>query len=149
MSDNSDGNDNETLDVEWGDPKLMDRCAVCGAAPCNADNPDNIAYFGVCPECHHTDGYLCVGVNKDDQEIGKIAVLLCRTHKTLWVAGYKEFSSWRNETVEEQKALQSTLGFWSDYTKVEPVYCSQEGMESGSIVVSVHRITAEDLASSV
>jgi hypothetical protein len=145
MSDSFDGNDNENLDVAWGDPKLMDLCAVCGTAPCNANNPDNVAYFGVCPMCHQTDGYICVGDDESDKEIGRVAVLLCRVHKTCWSAGYKTFSSWRNETVEEQKALQSALGFWTDYDKAEPMYCSQEGMESGSILVSVHRITAEDL----
>jgi hypothetical protein len=135
----------DVKEVQFGDPELMDYCAICGTAPCNADNPKNIAYFGVCPQCHRTDGYICVGVNKDDQEIGKIAVLLCRAHKTCWSAGYKTFSSWRDETVEEQTALQSALGFWTDYEKVKPVYCSQEGMESGCIFVSVHCITAEDL----
>lgn len=124
-------------------------CTVCGTNPCNADNPENIAYFWVCPQCHCTDGYICVGVNKDDREIGKIAVLLCRTHNTCWSAGYKTFSSWRDETVEQQKALQSALGIWTDYDKVQPFYCSQEGMESGSTVVSVHRITAENLTKRV
>jgi hypothetical protein len=44
---------NENLDVEFGDSKLMGFCAVCRTASCNANSPDSIAYFGVCPVCHH------------------------------------------------------------------------------------------------
>jgi hypothetical protein len=136
----------ENLDVQFGDQKLMDdTCAVCGTATCNANNPDNVAYFGVCPMCHQTDGYICVGDDESDKEIGRVAVLLCRVHKTCWSAGYKTFSSWRGETVEQQKALQAELGFWSNYSLVEPVYCSSEAIEESSRCVSVHRITAKDL----
>lgn len=146
MKDDLNEDDNGVIDVEFGDPSLMDTCAVCGMAPCNADNPRNIAYFGVCPECHHTDGYICVGRDEPDSEIGKVAVLLCRAHKTCWSAGYKTFSSWRDETVEQQKALQDELGFWRDYRLVEPLYCSQESMGEGCQMISVRRITSENLA---
>lgn len=146
MSDSFEGHDNENLDVEFGDPQLMGYCAVCGTAPCNANNPDNVAYFGVCPKCHRTDGYIWVGKNESDPDIGRVAVMLCRTHKTCWSAGYKTFSSWRDDTVEQQKALQAELGFWSDYDQVAPVHCSNEAISGSSRVLSVHRITAEDLA---
>lgn len=137
--------DDDVVSVEFDDQTLMDTCSVCGEAPCNADNPKNIAYFGACPVCHRTDGYICVGVNESDPEIGMVAVLLCRAHKKCWSAGYKTFSSWRDETVEQQKALQAGLGFWSDYEKVDPVYCSSEAIDETNGVVSVHRITSKDL----
>ena len=56
MDDNFNLEDDDVFDVDFGDPEMMGFCAVCGSAPCRADDPDNIAYFGVCPTCHHADG---------------------------------------------------------------------------------------------
>jgi hypothetical protein len=94
-------------------------------------------------DCLGTD--ICVGSNESDPEIGRVAVLLCRAHKTFWSAGYRTFSSWRDETVEQQKALQHELSFWCDYSLVDPVYCSAGAMTEGNSVISVHRVTADDL----
>jgi len=83
-------------------------CPVCGTDPCNAVNH----CFGVCPECHKTDGYLNVGNNH---------VFICETHKTAWCVGANLFSSAMYETPEQQRAEQEQIGFDS-YEIVEPHY---------------------------
>ena len=70
----------------------------------------NDNYFGVCPLCHETDGYI---------NIGATHWFICEEHKTKWCAGESLFSSWMDETEEEQQAERDRLGF-SEYREVEP-----------------------------
>lgn len=112
MSDNLDVNDGDVLHVEWGNPKLMGFCSICNTSPCNAVNH----YFGVCPVCHGTDGYL---------NVGHTHVFICKTHKTAWAIGADLFSSCMEETPEEQRAEQEQIGF-AEYRKVEPHYAMME-----------------------
>ena len=46
-------------------------------------------YFGGCPECGDTNGYLNVGGNH---------WFVCDAHKTKWCVGYGLFSSWQEES---------------------------------------------------
>ena len=67
-------------------------------------------YFGLCPHCHQTDGYYNAGRNH---------WFFCREHKTKWWAGSNLFSSWRDETEEEQRKQYDVNAFGS-YERVEP-----------------------------
>ncbi len=51
-------------------------------------------YFGVCPHCEKTDGYV---------NAGSTHVFYCDEHKVSWIAGANLFSGWRDETEEEQR----------------------------------------------
>jgi hypothetical protein len=75
---------------------------------------EDIDYFGGCPECYASDGYI---------NIGREHVFYCADHKTAWSAGFNLFSSWRNETEDEQRAEYDRLGF-GEFAKVQPVYSS-------------------------
>ena len=50
-------------------------------------------YFGGCPECGSQDGYF---------NVGRDHWVVCEKHKTRWCIGSNLFSSWRDETKEEQ-----------------------------------------------
>ena len=58
-------------------------------------------YFGVCPTCHKHDGYVNVGGGH---------WFLCNEHRVMWFIGANLFSSWRDETEEEQRATFERLG---------------------------------------
>ena len=59
-------------------------------------------HFGTCPDCGKTDGYI---------NIGRSHWFYCAEHKTRWIAGSNLFSSWLEETREEQKARYEELEF--------------------------------------
>ena len=80
MSDAFDGNDDETLDVEWGDPKLMGFCP--SATPCRAKRSMSTGVYR--PICHRNDGYVNL-VN--DGGTGASHYMVCETHKTCWAFG--------------------------------------------------------------
>lgn len=66
-------------------------------------------YFGGCPECGNSDGYLNIGGNH---------WFSCDAHRTRWCAGYNLFSDWRCEAPEIWDANEASL---SDYRVVEPL----------------------------
>ena len=66
-------------------------------------------YFGVCPECHHTDGYL---------NVRKSHYGTCHKHKTCWSIGSGLFSSWQSENEAEWEKNSRLL---DGYRKVEPL----------------------------
>jgi len=81
-------------------------------------------YFGGCPECGKSDGYL---------NAGRTHVFFCREHKVRWIAGSNLFSDWRNETEEEQRRAWNEAGL--EGTKlVEPIYPERNKGVSGSRV---------------
>lgn len=45
-------------------------------------------YFGTCPECHKSDGFL---------NVGRLHFGRCETHRTYWAIGSNLFSGWRDE----------------------------------------------------
>lgn len=61
-------------------------------------------YFGACPKCHDTDGYIKVGSDH---------WFLCIEHKIRWFVGSNLFSSWEEQTEEKQKEICDVLDFSS------------------------------------
>jgi hypothetical protein len=59
-------------------------------------------YFGVCPHCGKTDGYI---------NIGRSHWMFCREHRVKWWIGSNIFSSWRYQTEAEQEAQYNALSF--------------------------------------
>jgi hypothetical protein len=59
-------------------------------------------YFGLCPKCHKSDGYINVGRNHWG---------LCEEHRTKWCIGSNLFSSWRDEHEAEQRRQYNALRF--------------------------------------
>lgn len=76
-------------------------------------------YFGLCPVCKETDGYLSVGRNH---------WFVCEKHRVRWWIGENVFSSWRDETESEQQRHCEEIGF-DTFTDVEPFYPEIEGVE--------------------
>jgi hypothetical protein len=69
-------------------------------------------YFGGCPHCGETHGFLNVGPQHFH---------VCDTHRTYWLIGENLFSGWKDETEEEWDRNAEKLG---SYRKVEPLPCS-------------------------
>lgn len=67
-------------------------------------------YFGACPECGRHDGYVNLGRNH---------IFICREHRTGWCIGSNLFSSWQDQTPEQQAEVERML---EDYYEVEPIY---------------------------
>jgi hypothetical protein len=71
-------------------------------------------YFGGCPHCGKADG--CTNV-------GRSHWYFCKLHKTKWCIGANLFSSWRNETEDEQRRAYDEIGL-DGFTAVEPLPCT-------------------------
>ncbi|MCP5306097.1 MAG: hypothetical protein H6953_11710 [Chromatiaceae bacterium] len=71
--------------------------------------PATTEYFGGCPRCGKTDGYL---------SIGRDHYFVCDAHRTYWYAGSNLFSSWRKETEADWQRNRNEL---AGYRQVEPV----------------------------
>jgi hypothetical protein len=69
----------------------------------------DIPYFGSCPECGKTDGYINIGGNH---------WFVCDKHKTKWCAGFNLFSCWKDESEEIWQANAVKL---EGYKKVAPI----------------------------
>lgn len=67
-------------------------------------------YFGGCPTCGKNDGY---------RNAGRSHWFFCTAHKLRWCAGINLFSSWQNETEEEQREKFKLI---ENYEEVEPIY---------------------------
>jgi hypothetical protein len=82
-------------------------------------NVDN--YFGGCPRCSKTDGYI---------NIGRSHWFFCKAHRTKWWVGSNIFSSWREQTEDQQRRAYDEIGL-ANFTVVEPLPCElwkkQEG----------------------
>jgi hypothetical protein len=66
-------------------------------------------YFGGCPHCGDTQGYLNVRGNH---------WFVCDAHRTKWCVGYNLFSDWKDEDPEVWTANTSRL---MSYSEVEPL----------------------------
>jgi hypothetical protein len=75
-------------------------------------------YFGGCPHCGRTDGYA---------NAGKSHRFFCKDHRTSWCVGSNLFSSWRDQTEDEQRRIWAEIGL-DEFTDVEPLPCT-EAME--------------------
>jgi hypothetical protein len=71
-------------------------------------------YFGGCPHCGRADG--CTNV-------GRSHWFFCKTHKTKWCIGWNLFSSWRDQTEDEQRRAYDEIGL-GEFTTVEPLPCT-------------------------
>jgi hypothetical protein len=74
------------------------------------DHRDVDDYFGLCPFCLHTDGYI---------NIGREHWFFCKEHKAKWCAG-SNLCSWRDDTEDSQRKIFDELDFGS-FKIVEPV----------------------------
>jgi hypothetical protein len=61
-------------------------------------------YFGVCPVCKKHDGFI---------NVGRSHWFFCKEHKIKWCAGSNIFSSWKEETEEEQLRIYDEIGLGS------------------------------------
>jgi hypothetical protein len=68
-------------------------------------------YFGGCPTCGQSDGYL---------NAGRSHRFFCKEHKTAWLVGSNLFSDWRRETEEEQREKWDAVGL-DTFEDVDPL----------------------------
>ena len=68
--------------------------------------------FGLCPFCHKQDGFA---------NAGKSHRFFCKEHRVSWPVGSNLFSSWRDETEEEQRRIWDEIGL-NDFTEVKPYH---------------------------
>ncbi len=66
-------------------------------------------YFGGCPECGDTDGYL---------NAERVHFFICNKHKTRWRIGENLFSSWHEETEADWRDNAKRL---ASYREVKPM----------------------------
>jgi hypothetical protein len=71
-------------------------------------------YFGLCPTCHKCEGFI---------NVGRSHWLYCTEHKVKWLIGANIFSSWRDETEAEQRAIYNEIGM-GGFKEVQPYYHS-------------------------
>ena len=74
------------------------------------DEGANDDYFGVCPECGKSDGYI---------NIARAHWFYCAAHKINWCVGWNLFSSWQYETEDQQRETYERLGFGT-FRTIEP-----------------------------
>lgn len=74
--------------------------------PEETDSPSG--YFGLCPICGQTDGYL--NIHRDHY-------FVCHQHKLRWLVGSNLFSTWRDEGPE---VWQENNDLLSGYRMIEP-----------------------------
>ena len=67
-------------------------------------------YFGLCPECGTTDGFLNIRSNH---------FFVCDDCKTAWCVGSNLFSAWKEEDESVWEKNEAKL---ADYRMVEPIY---------------------------
>jgi hypothetical protein len=77
-------------------------------------------YFGVCPICKGTDGYV---------NIGRSHWSICKQHRARWFIGENVFSSWHDKTESEQQREREEIGF-DAFTDVKPFYPEIEGVKN-------------------
>jgi hypothetical protein len=61
-------------------------------------------HFGVCPVCGKHDGYV---------NVGRSHWFVCNEHKVKWCFGANVFSSWREQSEEEQRRIYDARGIGS------------------------------------
>jgi hypothetical protein len=76
-------------------------------------------YFGLCPICKKTDGYV---------NVGRSHWFICEEHRVRWCIGSNVFSSWHYETESEQQRHCEEIGF-DTFKDVKPFYPEIEGVQ--------------------
>ena len=102
----------QTARVQVGGPELIQRTA--------AERDLGLKAFGVCPTCRKTDGYA---------NVRKLHIFFCREHKVRWRVGINLFSSWKDQTEDEQRHIYETVGL-GGFAEIEP-YMSAEAQHLG------------------
>jgi hypothetical protein len=92
-------------------------------------------YFGACPECGDTNGYL---------NVGRSHWFVCDIHRTRWCAGSNLFSSWLDEDDEvwaaNVKLLESCREVEplpeepDDSDEIEPADCMTDSSQGASAI---------------
>ncbi len=72
--------------------------------------------FGICPYCLNTKPYLNIGMGH---------WFYCEKHKVRWFVGSNLFSSWRDETEEQQRKQFDAMNFGS-YRQIKPFHLDNE-----------------------
>jgi hypothetical protein len=75
-------------------------------------------YFGLCPICKGTDGYV---------SIGRSHWFICQQHRVRWFIGENVFSSCHDEVEAEQQREREEIGF-DTFTDVNAFYPEIEGV---------------------
>jgi hypothetical protein len=70
-----------------------------------AEYEERWGYWGLCPDCHRTDGCLNVGGNH---------WFHCEQHRTRWCVGWNLFSAWRDEPESVHKRNAEKLSAFKD-----------------------------------
>ena len=73
---------------------------------------ENRGYFGVCPQCRRNDG--CANV-------GPSHWFFCKKHRVKWCIGSNLFSSWKDETEEEQRRVYDEIGL-GEFEEIKPLH---------------------------
>lgn len=74
-------------------------------------------YFGGCPECGNTNGYL---------NLRSTHVFVCDEHKTGWIIGANLFSCWKEETEQD---WDKNLKLLEGYRKVKAIHAQDADVE--------------------
>jgi hypothetical protein len=75
--------------------------------------PDDLDdHFGLCPECHQAEGFV---------NAGKAHFVFCKVHRLFWFVGANLFSSWKEQTEEEQRKIWQDVGM-DHFDEVEPFF---------------------------
>ena len=69
--------------------------------------PDQAHYWGVCPHCRRTDGFL---------NVQRAHWFVCHEHRLRWCAGANLFSCWRSESGVDWERNWERIG---DYRVIE------------------------------
>jgi len=67
-------------------------------------------YFGVCPICKKNDGY---------RNHGRAQWMVCIEHKLKWCFGENLFSSWKDETPQDQERVWNEIGGFEVYAMID------------------------------
>ena len=92
--------------------------------------PDYTSHFGFCPICRKADGCL---------NIGKGHWLFCVEHKVRWFVGSNLFSSWRDETEQQQRDRYDALDFgnFKDVVPFHPTVEEEYGDQTEALVEEI------------
>lgn len=71
-------------------------------------------YFGGCPHCGQTDGYV---------NVQGAHFFICKTHQVYWWIGTNLFSSWKEE---DQEIWDKNKQMLEQFTEVEPIHPEPE-----------------------
>ena len=74
-------------------------------------------HFGTCPRCHKSDGYI---------NVSSTHFFVCHEHKLKWCVGSNLFSSWREQTEQEQRAIYDRFGI-GGYREIDLDECHRPG----------------------